>query len=220
MAETGDAAVSEVRNDAIPGPRRLALLATPEVTAEGAATLKLVLGAADVPGTGVDGCPDDVLLFTELVNGSGAILDDFLRLLPKAMADSSVGFRVLYHLNSRVFAINEAATAVQEGEFRAQKPILEHKMHMLVSVLAVWRKLRDELQEKGAVQTAAQQRKGLNRMVEKLAEVKPGWKSQRQHTRWCTLEQSCLWPPWSWCWRSLPASTTMWQQWRVSTAWS
>ena len=43
---------------------------------------------------------------------------------------------------------------------------------MLASVLAVWRKLRDELQEKGAVQTAAQQRRSINRMVEKLAEVK------------------------------------------------
>ena len=43
---------------------------------------------------------------------------------------------------------------------------------MLASVLAVWRKLRDDLQEKGAVQTAAQQRRSLNRMVEKLAEVK------------------------------------------------
>ena len=43
---------------------------------------------------------------------------------------------------------------------------------MLASVLAVWRKMRDELQEKGAVQTAAQQRRSINRMVEKLAEVK------------------------------------------------
>ena len=79
-----------------------------------------------------------------------------------------------YHLNSRVCAISETATAVQEEEFRAQKPrpILEHKVHMLASVLAVWRKLRDELQEKGAVQTAAQQRRSLNRMVEKLEEVK------------------------------------------------
>jgi hypothetical protein len=150
----------------------LGLRATPDMTAEGAAALKLVLGGAEVPCPWADGCADDVLLFTVLVNGAGAMPDDLLRLVPKAMKDSSAGLMVLYHLNSRVCAISEAATAVQGEEFRAQKPILEHKRHMLASVLAVWRKLRDELQEKGPVQTAAQQRRSLNRMVEKLAEVK------------------------------------------------
>ena len=72
-----------------------------------------------VPGPWADGCADDVLLFTELVNGAGAMPDDLLRLVPKAMKDSSAGLMVLYHLNPRVCAISEAATAVQEEEFRA-----------------------------------------------------------------------------------------------------
>ena len=80
------------------------------------------------------GCADDVMLFTELVNSTGAIPDDLLRLVPKAMKDSSAGLMVLYHLSSRVCAIGrgEAATAVQEEGFRAQKPILEHKRHNVV----------------------------------------------------------------------------------------
>ena len=54
---------------------------------------------------------------------------------------------------------------------------------MLASVVAVWRKLRDELDEKGAGQTAAQQRRSINRMVEKLAEVKSRMEaSEAAHT--------------------------------------
>jgi hypothetical protein len=80
----------------------LGLRAAPAMTAVGAAALKLVLGGAEVPGPWADGCADDVMLFTELVNGNGAMPDDLLRLVPKAMKDSSAGLMVLYHLNSRV----------------------------------------------------------------------------------------------------------------------
>ena len=115
----------------------LGLRATPEMTAKGAAALKLVLGGDEVPGPWADGCDDDVLLFTVLVNGAGAMPDDLLRLVPKAMKDSSAGLRVVHHLNSRVCTISEAATAVQEEEFRAQKAVLDHKRHMLASVASV-----------------------------------------------------------------------------------
>ena len=73
----------------------LGLRATPEMTAEGAASLRLVLAGAAVPDTWVDGCVDDVLMSTELVAGAGAMPDDLLRLLPKAMKDSSAGLSVL-----------------------------------------------------------------------------------------------------------------------------
>ena len=58
----------------------------------------------------------------------------------------------------------------QQQQCKKKKPILEHKRHnvMLASVLAVWRKLRGELQKKGAVQTTAQQRRNVNRMVGEL----------------------------------------------------
>jgi hypothetical protein len=80
--------------------------------------------------------------------------------------------RVLQHLNSRVAAISEAATAVQEEEFRSQKAVLDSKRHMLASVVAVWRRLRDDLHQKQAPQTEAQQRRSLYRMIDKLSEVK------------------------------------------------
>ena len=62
----------------------------------------------------------------------------------------------------------------QEEEFRAQKAVLESKRHMLASVVAVWRRLRDDLQQKQAAQTEAQQRRSLYRMIfiDKLLEVK------------------------------------------------
>ena len=108
----------------------LGLRATPAMTAVGATALKLMLGGDEVPGPWADGCANDVVLSTELVNGTGAMPDDLLRLVPNAMKDSSAGLMMLYHLNSRVCAISEAAIAMQEEEFRAQKPILEHKRHM------------------------------------------------------------------------------------------
>ena len=61
---------------------------------------------------------------------------------------------------------------MQEEEFRTQKAVLEHKRHMLASVVVVWRKLRDELKEKHAGQSEAQQRRSIYRMVDKLLEVK------------------------------------------------
>ena len=80
------------------------------------------------------------------MNGTGAMPDDLLKLLPKPLKDTHAGIRVLQHLNSRVAAINEAATAVQEEEFRVQKAVLDSKGHMLTSVMAVWKRLRDDLQ--------------------------------------------------------------------------
>ena len=79
---------------------------------------------------------------------------------------------MLQHLNSRVAAISEVATAVQEEEFRAHKAVLDSKRHMLASVMAVWKRLRDDLHQKQAPQTEAQQRRSLYRMIDKLPEVK------------------------------------------------
>ena len=84
--------------------------------------------------------------------------------------------RVLHHLNSRVAAISEAATAVhcmwRSSGRRRQCWSTRLKMHMLASVVAVWGRLRDELQEKHAGQTEAQQRKSIYRMIDKPLEVK------------------------------------------------
>ena len=150
----------------------LGLRSAPEMTPQAVAVLRQVLDGDPVPDDWANGCPADVVLFTELVNGTGAMPDDLLKLLPKALKDAHAGMRVLQHLNSRVAAISEAATAVQEEEFRAQKAVLEGKRHMLASVVAVWRRLRDDLQQKQAAQTEAQQRRSLYRMIDKLLEVK------------------------------------------------
>ena len=80
----------------------------------------------NVPGPWADGCADDVLLFTELVNGAGAIPDNLLRLVPKAMKDSSAGLMVVHHLNSRVCTISEAATTVRQQQ-QCRKKSSEHK---------------------------------------------------------------------------------------------
>ena len=76
------------------------------------------------------------------------------------------------HIDTRVCAISEAATAVQEEEFRGQKAVLESRRYMLVTVLASWRALRDDLDAKGEVQSAAQQRRSLMKMISKLEAVK------------------------------------------------
>ena len=125
----------------------LGLRAAPEMTPQAVAVLRRVLGGDPVPDGWANGCLADVVLFTELVNGTGAMPDDLLKLLPKPLKDAHAGMRVLHHLNSyqlvlnsRVAAISEATTAVQEfeEEFRAQKAVLEGKRHMLASVVAVW----------------------------------------------------------------------------------
>ena len=136
------------------------------------AVLRRVLDGDPVPGDWANGRPANVLLFIELVNGTGAMPDDLLKLLSKQLKDANARMRVLHHLNPRVAAISEAATAVQEEEFRAQRAALETKRHMLASVVAVWRRLRDDLQQKQAAQTEAQQRRSLYRMIDKLLEVK------------------------------------------------
>ena len=92
---------------------------------------------------------------------TGAMPDDPLKLVPKPLKDAHAGMRVLQHLNSRVAAISEAATTIQEEEFRAQKAVLDSKRHMLASVVAIWRKLRDDLHQKQAPQTEAQQMRSL-----------------------------------------------------------
>ena len=69
----------------------------PEMSAQGAALLKRVLSGDPVPDDWVDGGASDVLLFTELVNGSGAMPDDLLKLVPKALKDANAGMRVLHH---------------------------------------------------------------------------------------------------------------------------
>ena len=84
------------------------------------------------------GCPDDIVLFTTLVNGAGAMPDDMMQLVPRHLRDTNAGLEVLQHINQRVCAISEAATAVQEEEFKEQKAVLEHKKHLLASVHAEW----------------------------------------------------------------------------------
>ena len=125
-----------------------------------------------VPGPWVAGYGNDVLIFIELVNGPGAMPDETLGLVPKALRDANAGLQVLHYLNSRVCAVSEAATEVQEKEFANQREVTEAKRHILASVLAVWRQLRDVLSEKGAQQSAARQRRSLLKMVAKLPEVK------------------------------------------------
>ena len=97
----------------------LGLRTAPEMTPQAVAVLKRVLDGYPVPDDWTNGCPADVVLFTELVNGTGTMPDELLKLLPKPLKDAHAGMRVLQHLNSRVAAISEAATAVQEEEFRA-----------------------------------------------------------------------------------------------------
>ena len=80
------------------------------MTAQAAAVLKTVLAGDPVPANWVDGCPVDVVLFTELVTGTRTMPADLLKLVPKALKDTNAGMGVLHHLNSRVGAISETAT--------------------------------------------------------------------------------------------------------------
>jgi hypothetical protein len=118
----------------------------------------------------VDGCADDLLLFPELMNGAGCLPDAMVKKLPRHLKQNSAAVRVLSHINDRVCAVSEASTAVQVEEFQQQRPVQEGKKHLLASVLSVWRDTRDELQGK-ETQSAAQQRRSLLRMVQKLPEV-------------------------------------------------
>ena len=56
----------------------LGLRVKPEMTLQGRAALERVLQGGEVPPDWTDGCVDDVLMFTELVNGAGAMPDDLL----------------------------------------------------------------------------------------------------------------------------------------------
>ena len=82
------------------------------MTPQAVAVLRRVLDGYLVPDGWANGCPADVVLFTELLNGTGAMPDELLKLLPKPLKDAHAGMRVLQHLNSRVVAISEAAIAV------------------------------------------------------------------------------------------------------------
>ena len=79
----------------------LGLRAAPEMRPQDVAVLRQVLDGEAVPDDWANGCPADVVLFTELVNGTGAMPDDLLKLLPKPLKDAHAGMRVLQHLNSR-----------------------------------------------------------------------------------------------------------------------
>ena len=50
-----------------------------------------------VPNAWTRGGPDDVVLFTALVNGTGAMPDDMMQLLPKLLRDTNAGLEVLAH---------------------------------------------------------------------------------------------------------------------------
>ena len=50
--------------------------------------LRQVLDGEAVPDDWANGCPADVVLFTELVNGTGTMPDDLLKLLPKPLKDA------------------------------------------------------------------------------------------------------------------------------------
>ena len=58
------------------------------------AVLRQVLDGGAVPDDWANGCPADVVLFTELVNGTGAMSDDLLKLVPKPLKDAHAGMRV------------------------------------------------------------------------------------------------------------------------------
>ena len=117
----------------------LGLCMAPEMAPQADAVPKRVLDGGPMPDGWANGCPADVVMFTEPVGGTGAMPDDLLGLLPKLLKGAHAEMGVLQHPNSRVAAISGAATAVQKEEFRAQKAILESKIqrHMLASVVAV-----------------------------------------------------------------------------------
>ena len=48
-----------------------------------------------MPAGWTRGCPDDVVLFTALVNGAGAMPDDMMQLVPKHLRDTNAGLEVL-----------------------------------------------------------------------------------------------------------------------------
>ena len=68
----------------------LGLRAAPKVRAQDVAVLRQVLDREVVPDDWANGCPADVLLFTELVDGTGAMPGDLLKLLPRQSKEMGV----------------------------------------------------------------------------------------------------------------------------------
>jgi hypothetical protein len=64
----------------------LRLRAAPEMRPQDVAVLRRVLDGGAVPGDWANGCPADV---AELVNGTGAMPDDLLKLLPKPLKEAT-----------------------------------------------------------------------------------------------------------------------------------
>ena len=60
------------------------------------ATVSVAQGNA-VPADWTRWCPDDVMLFTALVNGTGAMPDDMMQLVPNELRDTNAGLEVLEH---------------------------------------------------------------------------------------------------------------------------
>ena len=92
-------------------------------TATGQQVIVVVAQSNAVPTGWARGCPDDVVLFTALVNGIGAMPDDMMQLLPKSTSDPDVGLEVLQHIDRRVFS-----TSVQDNHQQRQHLQLTQKM--------------------------------------------------------------------------------------------
>ena len=153
---------------------RMALRARlhPVLSVQGRLELSQIEAGGSVSGGWTEGCPDDVTVFTELVNGPGCVPDDLMQKLPSVLKKASAGMALLQHINSRVAAVSESATAVQEEAFKTQRAVLEGKKHLMASVYSEWQNLRLQLEENGEKQSAANQRASLRRMIAKLPEVK------------------------------------------------
>ena len=76
-------------------------------------------------GGWTEGCPDDMTVLTELVNGPGCVPDDLLQKLPSVLKNASAGMALLQHINSKVATMSESATAVQEEAFKSQRAVME-----------------------------------------------------------------------------------------------
>ena len=75
----------------------LRLCVNADLTAAGQQAVTGVSQGGAVPNAWARGGPDDVVLFTALVNGTGAMPDDMMQLLPKLLRDTNAGLEVLQH---------------------------------------------------------------------------------------------------------------------------
>ena len=69
------------------------------VSVAGVAQLAVIGVGGNIEINWVNGCADDLILFPELMNGTGCIPDALVKKLPRHLKQNSAAVRILSHIN-------------------------------------------------------------------------------------------------------------------------